>query len=99
MDSATSAFRPFDVIFSFRTCCFFERTQRFPASVGNPSFFRAIAMIFKAVYILLIPSSRSLGLYFEKRGRRQLPQAGEVRRPPGPACGARWVRLARGVLG
>ena len=81
MASATIAFRPFDVIFSLRTLCFLERAQRFPASVGNPSFFRAIAMIFKAVYLLLIPSSRSLGLYFEKRGRRQLPQAGEVRRP------------------
>ena len=49
MDSATSAFRPFDVIFSFRTFCFFERTQRFPASVGNLSFFLAIAMLFKAI--------------------------------------------------
>ena len=27
------------------------------------------------------------------RGRRQLPQAGEVRRPPGPACERRWVDI------
>ena len=81
MASATSDFRPFDVLFSLRTLCFFERTQRFPASVGNPSFFQVIAVIFKAIYLLLIRISRSLGLYFEKRGRRQLPQAGEVRRP------------------
>ena len=45
MASATSAFRPFDVIFSLHTLCLFERAQRFPASAGNPSFFRAIAMI------------------------------------------------------
>ena len=46
MDSATSDFRPFDVIFSLRTLCFLERAQRFPASAGNLLFFRAIAMIF-----------------------------------------------------
>ena len=46
MDSATSDFRPFDVIFSLRTLCFLERAQRFPAAAGNPSFCRAIAMIF-----------------------------------------------------
>ena len=46
MDSATSDFRPFDVIFSLRTLCFLERAQRFPASAGNLSFFRVIAMLF-----------------------------------------------------
>ena len=32
-------------------------------------------------------------------GRRKLPQAGEVRRPPGPAWDARWVRLGRRMVG
>ena len=58
-------------------------------------------MIFYVIHLSLIQISRSLGLYFEKRGRRQLPQAGEVRRPPragvwcslGPA-GAGSARLS-----
>ena len=35
--------------------------------------------------------SRSLGFYFFKRGRRQLPQAGEVRRPRGRGVVSLWV--------
>ena len=78
-------FSPFDV-FSLQTLCFFERARRFAATDGNPLFFRASAtfsclcrktIVFSGERnVFSIP--RSLFLF---RGRRQLPQAGEVRRP------------------
>ena len=74
-------FSPFDVIFSLRTLCFFERAQRFPASVGNPLFFRAIAMTFKASYLSLIQISRSLGLYFFSGGGGSCRRQGKSAAP------------------
>ena len=89
-------FSPFDVFFASHplffwgeryvlsplteTLRFFERAQRSPASAGKPLFFfSGERNVFSSPW-----SS------FLFRGRRQLPQAGEVRRPPGPACVCGW---------
>ena len=66
------------------TLCFFERARRSPASAGKPLFFLA-----SATFSCLLPFAHSVfsipWSLFLFRGRRQLPQAGEVRRPLGPA--------------
>ena len=49
--------------------------------------------IFSKIMLSPAPERVFLHLMFVNaflRGRRQLPQAGEVRRPPGPACVRRW---------
>ena len=93
LDSAPSGFRPLMFFFASNpffwggeryvlpppteTLRFLERAQRSPASAGKPLFFSGERNVFSSPW-----SS------FLFRGRRQLPQAGEVRRP----------RRARGVV-
>ena len=91
-------FSPFDVLCSLRTLCFLERGQRFPASVGNPLFFRAIAMTFKASCLSLIQISRSLGLYFFSGGGGSCRRQGKSAAPPrwGSACGCSLGPCRRG---
>ena len=83
-------FSPFDV-FSLQTLCFFERARRFAATDGNPLFFRASATFSCLCRKTIVFFSGERNVFsspwssFLFRGRRQLPQAGEVRRPPGAA--------------
>ena len=79
----------------FHTSCAQSRQGRSGASgpgVWNGALVQARAHLFKKL-ALACARACFLHLMFVNaffRGRRQLPQAGEVRRPPGPACVRRW---------